>query len=861
MASVAGLGGLTGNVQGGQEGGGTAANVAIPSGDNPQQLTPEQQYFSTGNVSEEDKAMLVEIIAEYRESWAQDRLERIRQWMENIFYWKGVQVIRWDTASNCWYDALAWSRSQGQDSGEDTDLERWINPLVLMFCNVFTGTLSRVVPKTTVTPANADPNLKDTVTAKGAEAAIRIIERKNKMPKKTRTIYEILFLMGTYFRTTEAVIDGNLFGYDEQPIFEDMEIQMPARFKCPNCGTETPATGTETGMTCPNCGAYMGQESYFAAGEGNRKSLRHAGVKKVARAGVVWKLWTPLEFDMDPKAKGERRMAQTPTASKEVDIDLGEARRMFPAMYEQIQAGMESSTTSNASVEKLARLDAVSAMGGMTADNSLANPTYGVHWMNPMAFDKKGDRAFSARMNKAFPEGLKLTMVGELVVDIRAANLEKEVTACSLFENQGIYCAAPANTAVSFNARYNRAMWIIDDWASRAALGLNVGDASRIDTEKMSGKSVPAGTMIPIPMRINGEARPIGEVFAHFDLPLNPAMWNYPQMLMTMCEIILGIPRQMGGTGTQPDVETLGGQQIQLDRAATTLKPYFENVQEEHAEASQNAFECLQKLMKTGAVQSIHEVIKDKGGAFQNNEVSWNDVQGNVEFAVDEDQELPISADALRNAINTMWTSLQEGNPAASEWFSVPANQDLAASTMVPGSVIPDQAQRLKTESDIQLIMQQGMQPTQMPDGSRGMQLPVHPERWEKFPVAKEVVSRYQNENFQMRTENPAAWDAIGQYWDELDEMDMQVAANAAQRQMKVHQAGVPPQQPDPGQEAMQAEFAQLMQQAGPAIIRLGQIAQMDPMLTKGTVNAQVSAAKEIVDTTVDGAKLVAGGK
>jgi hypothetical protein len=215
----------------------------------------------------------------------------------------------------------------------------------------------------------------------------------------------------------------------------------------------------------------------------------------------------------------------------------------------------------------------------------------------------------------------------------------------------------------------------------------------------------------------------------------------------------------------------------------------------------------------------------------------------------------------LRAAIETMFGELGKNNPAATEWFSVPANQDLAQSVMIPGSVIPDEAQTLKTESDIQTILQQGPQKVMNPDGSVGSTLPVNPEKWENFPVAKKVVSRYLNEHFEMRLEDPLAWALLGQYWDALDDMDMQVAANSAQRQMKVHQAGIPPKQPDPGQQQMQQEFAQLMQQAGPAIIRLAQIAQMDPMMTKGTASAQVSAAKEIVDTTVDGAKLAAGGK
>lgn len=867
MGALAGLGGLpsfTGfgapGLQGGQQGGITTENVAEVGMDNPMTVTPEQAAFSTGKVTKEDQQFLLDIITDYRNSWAQDRLERFRQWMENIFYWKGIQVIQWDNATNCWYDVLAWSRAQG-DSGEDTDLERWINPLTLMFCNVFTATMSRAVPKTIVKPSDADPELKDTVTAKAATQAIRIIERKNEVRKLIRDAFEMLFLFGSYFRYTRAVIDGNMFGYDEVATFEDMEIQMPARYRCPNCATETPAdqASGQTGMNCPGCGSYMGQESFFAAGEGNRMSMKQAGTKKIPRAGVKWTLHSPLEIDVDPKAKGIRPLQRTPILAYDREIDVGEARQMFTALFDQIQPGAEATTTTNASMERLARVDAVSALGGMTADNSMINPTYSEVWMQPMSYGKKGDKAFAERMRAAFPDGLKISSIGNLVVDIRAAVLTKEWSHAALFTNQGIYCNALANTAVSFNARFNRTMWILDDWSARAALGLNVMDASRIDTEKMSGKPVPAGTAIPIPMRINGEPRPMAEVFAHFDLPINPALWDYPHMLMTFCELIIGIPRQMSGTGTQKDVETLGGQQMQLDRAATVLKPYWENVQDEHAAASQNAIECLQALMRTGAVQKIKEVVESRGGAFQNNEVDWQEMQGNVEFSIDESQDLPVSPDELRQAIQTMFEELSQNNPAAADWFSIPENQDLALSTMLPGSVLPAEAQQLKTEADIQEIIEKGALPVLQPDGSIGTELPVHPVKQENFGTAKQVVSRYMLQHFELRLEDPVAWVQLGQYWDELDQMEMNVAAERAQNQLKVQQAGSPPPPaPDP---TAAAEMQQLIQVAGPAIQRLLQLATLDPMMTKGTATAQVSAAKEIVDTTIDAAKLAAGGK
>lgn len=840
--------------------GNPAQDVAAPGPQNPSQMGPEEQDspFTVSGVTDDDQKLLVETISEYRNSWAQDRLERIRQWTQNVFYWKGIQVIQWDTSTNSWYNALAWARDNGQDSGEDTDLERWINPLVLMFCNVFSGTMSREIPKAVVKPQNADPSLKDTVTAKAAREVIGIIERKNGIRKIVRSIYEMFFLFGCYFRYTRPVVDGEMFGYDEVPQFEDMEIQSGPHFTCPSCGTESPATSA-SGMECPACDAFMGQESYFAAGEGNRKSLKMSGVKKVPRAGTKWTLGSPLEWDVDPKCTGDKPLAMTPIASCDREIDFGEACMMFPKFRDKIQPGAEVNTTANASMEKLSRLNVVSALGGMTADNSLTNPTYSLNWVQPMAYFKKKDWAFAQRMQEKFPDGLLLTMAGEIVVDIRAAKFTKEVSHAALYTNQGVYCAALANTAVSFNARVNRAMWILDDWASRASTGINLANAGLVDTEKMSGKALPAGTITPVPMRLNGQAVPMDQIIAHFDLPMNQAMWGYPMMLMTFCELIIGIPRQIAGQGTQDDVETLGGQQLQLGRAAAVLKPYFENVKDECACASQNAFECQQLLMRTGAVKEIQDVVEANGGAFQNNNVKWDEMQGNVNFVADEDQDLPISPEELRAAIQTMFTEMTKGNPAAVEWFGVPENQGTALSTMLPGTVLPDQAQQLKTEADIQAIMEEGQQIKLNSDGSQGTQLPVHPGRSENFTVAKQVVSRYMVTNFQIRVEQSDRWILLDQYWGELLDAEQSVATDTATRQTKVSMAAAPPKQGPPPEVLA---LAQKVQAAAADMIAWSEkLAQIDPMLTKGSITGQVAAAKEVIETGFKTTELVTGTK
>ena len=80
MAELAGLTGLAG--LGAQPGGATPQSVAEISGENPSPNTEKSPFLIPNTVSEADLKILVDIISEYRNSWAQDRLERIRQWMQ-----------------------------------------------------------------------------------------------------------------------------------------------------------------------------------------------------------------------------------------------------------------------------------------------------------------------------------------------------------------------------------------------------------------------------------------------------------------------------------------------------------------------------------------------------------------------------------------------------------------------------------------------------------------------------------------------------------------------------------------------------------------------------------------------------------
>jgi hypothetical protein len=161
---------------------------------------------------------------------------------------------------------------------------------------------------------------------------------------------------------------------------------------------------------------------------------------------------------------------------------------------------------------------------------------------------------------------------------------------------------------------------------------------------------------------------------------------------------------------------------------------------------------------------------------------------------------------------------------------------------------------------DIQILVSKPADTILDQNGKPVMKLPIEPDKnVEDFPTAKECLRMYMLEECDLRFSDPEAWERLNQYAEMLEDLDAQMGAERAQRQMKVNQAGQPPAPPeDPGQQAILQE----VQSLGTKMLeRLGQLAMLDPMQTKGTANAQVSAANNVAKTAIDLAEVVNGKK
>lgn len=821
--------------------------------DNPMTTQPEEKQAMLG-VSEDDKTKLVDTITAYRTQWAPDRLLRFATWQKNGMFYRGQQIVAWDPQSQNYFDAVAWFRQEGKAAaGQEVGAEKYINNITQMLGTGFVGTMSRGVPPTVIRPANAQV-LADVTTAKAAQDAITIIERENHIHELVREQNTILYLYGVYFKQTRFVLDGNRYGWDKDPIYGEIQVNKPDRMRCSKCATETPISAP--GMTdtqnppCPSCKAPMGPGNFWPAESSTQIGFK--GMKKSPKGMVRWTVHGPMEIDVDPNAKS---LLDTPLLVKDVEIDIGEARAIFPAIQEKIQAGQDSPTTPNASYERLLRNNQYSFGMYQTSDTENQRTTYSEAWLTPKAYWRLGDKEFAERMQAVGPDGLMVSMVGPDVVDIRPSGLIKEWSACKLHQTFGMYSPSIADNVVPFNERFNDTMQRIDDHIQRCSAGMILADASRLDRKQLAGKVMESGVLNFVSTKMNGQKVALSDMLHQFQFQIDQNIMSYPNMLLNFAELISGVTPQTFGGGTQDGIETAKGQQQALSTAQGRLNIFFDNEKEEHSVAAQNAIECLQANM----TEDIYDVIQEQGSEFRNQYVHLSEMQGRVKVYPDLDQGLPQSPEEVRQTMKDLVEQAGAKNPIAMEILNEVPNQQAAMAAMgTPDMVIPGYAQQAKTEQDLNTLMSKPPIPTtDLQTGAVTQQLPATPVLWATdYDVLAKTVKLFLQKNDDFRVKNPKGWAQVIQYQSMARDMEMQEAIEKTQRMQKVHQAGAPPSpESDPTVKAAQQE---LLNDAQGEVQRLQQLSQMPPLGKNQSIAAQVTAAGKILDTALKASQATA---
>jgi hypothetical protein len=814
---------------------------------------------NSGQLSEEDQQRCIGVVRQYKDQWSQNRLILMQRCSENMEFFKGNQYISFGPGTAQFSDAFDWVGFGGgnghAEDADDTDLYRYCNNFYQMLATGFVAALCPQVPKSKWMPRDAD-QLADTTTAKAAQTLIDIVEQQNGEASLLKAQLLYFWAMGAAFRHTRYLVSEERWGTKPEPIFNATETEiMPARMHCHGCGTDsspdatgiTPAVGN---LACPNCGAGMGEDSFYPAVSG--PVVRQVGTQEVPQGMVAQDLYSPLEIDVDPTAQ---KLRQTPILNLEVEVHVGALRAAYPGMYDQIQASATSELSANGTIDRIARQQTYSQTDGQISILNDQKPTLSRTWIQPWAWDIENDKAFGDRMRAMFPSGMLLVSTGQTFLNAREASLTKEWTWAGTHEKFGMYPPTPGDVVVPFQKKYNDLSNILQEGIDRGFCGLLLANEDLIGSKAFQGKPLLPGILNPVKLKKTGPpgSQRLQDALWQFEIELKiQEAMEYQKNQAFNAQMFAGVPPQLYGGEGDPSIETFGGQQQQLNTALGKLNIYWENLKDEHAEADMLAVNCA----KDNLTEDMRKVVEDQGSEFRNEYVKLDDLQGSVRAYSDTDQGLPVTAAELRQR----WMDLlnaAEKNPVAQAVFDDPENMEQAAASIgVPGMVVPGQAMRVKVRQIIAQLLQAEPIPQMDPQTGQptGVMLPsIMPKQTDDFDVARKTVKQYAQKNFDLEDEVPDGWANMMAYYTQLVAMQTADLAQQAQQQGTAVGAGkvaaTPPPPPPPQLSPDQAnELAMIRRASGPAIAQLMQIGAMPALPPGESVQGQVAALTEVAN-------------
>jgi hypothetical protein len=149
--------------------------------------------------------------------------------------------------------------------------------------------------------------------------------------------------------------------------------------------------------------------------------------------------------------------------------------------------------------DRVARLQMLSSNGARNGYLSQSMMTYSRCWFQPEAFNRIDDKAMADGLRAKFPKGCKLVSAGGTeFLEAVPTKLTDEWTWCGTARGFGLYPPAVGDASLDVQDRINDVANIVHEHMDRNASPTILVDDDAIDSEAMSGKAMPPGTITPI---------------------------------------------------------------------------------------------------------------------------------------------------------------------------------------------------------------------------------------------------------------------------------------------------------------------------------------------------------------------------
>lgn len=654
-------------------------------------------------IPEDLQKSLVSVFKKYLKEDNEIYKSQIRNWKKNHEFWSGVQYLFWSASDETWRSPadVGWN-----EDFTDEELDE-IGSFYDYVVNIFRGhgegiisALSAQIPSLRFVPDDADDS-DDVLTAKTYDKVSDLIQRHNKAKLMALRSFFFLFLDGIVGSYIYKDSDFN-YGSFTVPQFD---IQNTEVMMCPDCKYEFPPDtfieGVEAPETeCPNC-----KNIIQPTCEKVQKPIQ-VDDKVLPKSRVKIDIYGALQLKVRITARNQE---ETPYLISMSDVGKDIAIEAYPDLEEDINSDHISD------YDRFPRTDHTFPSDPEVENKNLIT-IYKI-WMRPCAFNLETDKEKRKKLQKLYPKGCRVEIVGKN--NKFAFSAEEELdkkwrigqAGLSLFLHSDPMCQPLVSIQEMRNTLENLTMETIEH-----GIPSTFADPRVVNFDQYGKfEAVPGYIYKTLPGRPNGS---IGEAF-------------YETGRATVSKEVFLFGKQLDqdaqfATGAFPSVL---GQPQQRDRA--TAKEYEQSrmvalqrlmiAWQLFVDWYKSTLENAVRLYIQNIVEDEKFVQKDKSGNYINIWIRQSELKGEVGGVESEaDQNFPQSIGQIQGALFRL---MEMNNQFINTALYTPENaREIQDTLAIPNFKLPGETQRTKQIYEIKELTKS------QPLGENISSVPIEPD-------------------------------------------------------------------------------------------------------------------------------------
>lgn len=741
----------------------TAAPAPPPPSPDPRQAPPSAD-IERGLRRALDRFLLSDLSG--------DRLLQHLTIRRNDAYWKGLQYVAPDFSGGL-PDYFPVTSS---DAGSSYD---YVLNVYRGDTRKFIAVLSQRAPNVEAQAISPD-NAAHVAAARKAQSVAQAISSVIDWGRAAERIAFSFATKGTTFLYTPYVVNKDLFGSSFIPTYVEDSIQAdPGAFSCELCGEE----GAGNPAACPTCG----NPNLILEEPITLSIVRETGRQEIENGGPVAYVLSAADVTVPFNV---RDLSEAPWLRWDEDLDLGSILRAYPLLRDK---DLSFKTFGDSSASTHSTQLQLKSLSGRSTLCSLDRVPVSRVWMRPSQYEyiNLQDRIDPVRdhIKAAYPRGLKLTYVGDILVKIEHESIDEVWAAETPDVSDYLWCAPYMDDMIQCNDSINDAHNINAE-ALEKSVPLHLVNPRAVDPDAINRKGHLVGEFLPAKSGFTG---PLREAIADFSAAkVDPGILNYSATVLDQFRSITGILPAIFG-GDEGRRQTAREAELKRNQALMGIS---------------TPWQAQRRLIRRGYRNSTLQVAKYSGGSLHlptgvgaaNVELALGDIsallEGGWKFHVEE--SVPMSPGQIRDAILDMVASNPPETLERMGYFHPENLGALESALGHPGWTIPGVRER----EQVHKIITRMLQAAPSTDPMTGQPIPSEqPDPFVIDPgIGMEVVRSWlvSDEGEAAEQENPDGWYNVlllGKGW----EMMLQPPPEMAD-QMESPPEGAPgPEPPPPG--------------------------------------------------------------